>query len=120
MKGGVFSNAFREIAEQLGLEVVKSEGNQVNILGLDASGYESKHIGLKINGVVYSALQITHSDNKGWVLQATGNGEPIEYSAVFFAKTYKNMGLNVLLVNGPGVGRSGGRATPSSTLNQKF
>lgn len=65
--------------------------------------------------MVYSALKVSHTDNKkGWVLQATGNGEPIEDSAEFFANTYKYMGFNVLLVNGPGAGRSGGHATPAT------
>ena len=100
----------------------KIDNERLNLASpLKRKKFQVEHVGLKINGVTYSALQITHPNNENrWVLQATGNGEPIEHSAVQFAEIYKEMGLNVLLVNGPGVGRSGGHATPSTMGDAQF
>lgn len=53
-------------------------------------------------------------DNQKWVLQATGNAEPIEYSIVPIAEIYQKYGYNTLMINGPSVGNSQGEATPKS------
>ena len=118
VKGDMFPSGWKEaitMAKDLGLETKALENGTVKVLGLEEYGYHIDHIRLKMNGVIYSALKVSHEDNKkGWVLQATGNGEPIEYATVSFAKIYKERGFNVLLVNGPGAGRSEGRATPAT------
>lgn len=72
---------------------------------------------LEKNGVRYSGLLIGHQDtirNGQWVLQATGNMEPIEHSVGVFTNTYKKYGFNTLMINGPAVGKSQGQATPDS------
>ena len=86
-------------------------------LQLQAQGFVVRHLTLEKNNVNYSALLIGHSsqiDNGRWILQATGNESPIEKWAVTFATQYRKAGYNLLLVNGPGVGRSEGPATPKS------
>ena len=105
-----FFAAFKTNALDLARAEVKK------ILEASEQGFQVKHIGLTKNGVTYSALAISHENNciDCWALQATGNGEPIEYSACDFAEIYRTMKFNVLLVNGPGAGRSRGHATPAT------
>ena len=84
---------------------------------LKSEGYIVRHLTLEKNNVQYSALLIghsTHIENKKWVLQATGNIKPIEQDAVKFARQYHKLDYNLLMVNGPCVGRSEGAATPKS------
>ncbi len=84
---------------------------------LREKGYIVRHVTLKKNGIVYSGILVCHEstlENGQWVLQATGNGEPVEHSIVDFAKTYHGFKLNTLVVNGPSVGRSQGQATPKT------
>ena len=55
-------------------------------------GYVVREIVLKKNGICYSGLLIGHSttiSNKKWVVQATGNGEPIEHSAIEISEIYR-------------------------------
>ena len=65
---------------------------------------------LEKNGTRYHGILIGCKDtinNRKWVLQATGNAEPI-------AKIYKEYDYNTLMINGPCVGNSQGQATPKS------
>ncbi len=83
------------------------------IHSLKEQGFVVRHVVLEKNGIRYSGLLMGHRstiDNGKWALQATGNREPIEHSAKIMAHTYKVMGCNVLMVNGPSVGASEGRA----------
>lgn len=86
-------------------------------LEMKANNYVVRHINLQKNNVQYSAMLIGHQntiENGQWVLQATGNDWPIEKVASKFAEKYYEVGYNLLMVNGPGVGRSEGAATPKS------
>lgn len=84
---------------------------------LSRNGFIVRDVSLEKNGVRYSGLLMGHRDtitNGKWALQATGNGEPIEYAAVEIAEIYNGMEFNTLMINGPAVGRSEGQATPDS------
>jgi hypothetical protein len=84
---------------------------------LAKQGYVVREVVLEKHGVRYSGLLIGHQetiDNGNWVLQATGNGEPIEHSAALFAHIYHQYRFNTLLINGPSVGKSQGKATPTT------
>ena len=75
-----------------------------------------RHIKLVKDGISYSGLLMGSPgtiENGKWVLQATGNAQPIEYSESYF-HDYQSTGYNLLMVNGPGVGRSEGTATAES------
>ncbi len=89
-------------------------------LQLRSEGYVVRHLTLEKNFVRYSALLIGHErqiENGKWILQAPGNNGPIEKDAINFAHHYHQVGYNLLMVNGPGVGRSEGAATPESLGN---
>lgn len=93
---------------------LQKEAREVSALN---DTFHTRHVVLEKNGVRYSGLLIGHPStihNGNWVLQATGNGEPVEHTAFDFAKTYHKAGFNTLLINGPAVGRSQGHATPES------
>lgn len=80
-------------------------------------GYVVRHVCLEKQGTRYSGLLIGKKEtieNGNWVIQATGNCEPVEYSAEEYADNYSKIQYNTLLVNGPGVGRSQGTATPKT------
>lgn len=111
----------RWIAERLGIEVCNlDEARQTvpeQLWELTPSDWIVRHVTLEKNGVRYSGLMIGEREriaNGQWVVQATGNMEPIEYTASVFAHNYAERGFNTLLVNGPAVGRSGGHAAPKS------
>jgi len=100
--------------------------NLIGIAGLDkarleatkmlvSQGYIVRHVVLEKDQNRYSGLLIGHKNtisNGKWALQATGNFEPIEHSVVDFAKIYHGVDCNLLMINGPGVGRSEGVAVP--------
>jgi hypothetical protein len=72
-----------------------------------------REITIERNGVRYDGLLIGSPktlQNGRWILQATGNGCPIEMMADLFGQEYLSADFNVLMINGPSVGRSGGRA----------
>lgn len=80
---------------------------------LASKNYIVRHVCLKKDGTSYSGLLIGKPETMqsgNWVLQATGNGHPVE-QATSSAEEYQKIGYNLLLVNGPGVGRSEGMAT---------
>jgi alpha/beta superfamily hydrolase len=84
---------------------------------LKRDGFVVRHVSLEKNGARYSGMLVGRKDkiqNGKWVLQATGNLEPIETSAKQFAKLYAQCGFNTLLINGPGVCRSKGEADPKT------
>ena len=69
------------------------------------------------NGVLYNGFLIgkTSSINNGnWAVQATGNLESIEHSAKEFAKIYATINYNILLINGPSIGKNEAHSTPDS------
>lgn len=89
---------------------------------LTSEGFIVRDVSLEKNGVRYSGILIGHKDtinNGNWALQATGNAEPVDYSAEDFAHIYHTSNhinpnpskYNLLLINGPSVGRSEGQAT---------
>ncbi len=80
-----------------------------------AKGYIVKHIKLSHKNVNYSGLLIAHSQtfqNGKWVLQATGITNPIEkhLCEIDYVEKYHSIGYNLVMMNGPGVGRSEGTA----------
>ncbi len=84
---------------------------------LQAKQYAVKHLILEKRGVRYSALIAGHQDylsNGNWALQAVGNGGTAEAYLKHYADIYKAKKQNVLIVNGPSVGRSQGTAVPST------
>lgn len=67
------------------------------------------------NGVRYQGLLMGKKENLTngkWVLQAMGRDSPIERAARKCRTVYSAGGYNVLMVNGPSIGRSEGTATP--------
>lgn len=79
---------------------------------LAKNGYAARHVVLEKAGVRYSGLLVAHSEtiNSGhWVLQAGGNTMLAEGSIEGLAHHYRN----VLIINGPSVGRSEGVALPA-------
>jgi alpha-beta hydrolase superfamily lysophospholipase len=82
-------------------------------------GYVIRHVKLEKDGTDYSGLWMGSPetlDNGKWVLHATGNVQPIE-RAVDLVDSFQSIGYNLLMVNGPGVGRSDGIAT-AATLGE--
>lgn len=72
-----------------------------------------REVTIERNGIRYDALLMGRPEtlqNGRWVLQATGNACPIEKMAYACWRTYSPAGFNVLMVNGPSVGRSSGHA----------
>ena len=75
-----------------------------------------RHVRLDKNGTSYSGLLLGTPETLGngkWVLNALGNGQPIETS-VRQSLSYHQIGYNVLMVNGRGVGQSRGLAKGSN------
>lgn len=86
-------------------------------VNLKKQDYVVRHVRLEKNGVSYSGLLMGHRttiDNGQWVLQAVGNFSFIEENAQDMARIYRDAGCNVLMINGPAVGRSEGRASPET------
>lgn|GEM_PF-1311049 len=84
---------------------------------------------LEKNGVRYSGFLVGHKktiNNGNWALQATGNSSPIEYWILnhyphqiylpeeYIATMYRSFSYNVLMINGPAIGKNQGQATPKS------
>jgi hypothetical protein len=104
------------IAPELSVERLNKE-RAATAKYLRQNGYIVRHVALEKDGTVYSGLLIGHKTtihNGNWALQATGNAEPIEYSAENFAKAYCRLNFNTLLINGPGAGQSKGEANPKT------
>jgi hypothetical protein len=82
---------------------------------LTAEGYIVKRLTLKKSGVSYDAFLIGKRENirsGKWSLKAFGNGFIAEYSLYDAAKyNSEKFGVNILVVNGPSVGSSGGWPT---------
>ena len=80
------------------------------------NGYIVRHVVLKKDGVRYSGIMVGTKqtiDNGRWATQATGNGFPIEHALPAAVNHYVlDAGYNLLMMNGPGCGRSKGTATP--------
>lgn len=72
-----------------------------------------RHVRLEKDGHSYSGLILSTAEkiqNRKWILQATGNLDCFERAAKCM-NPYLETDYNVLIVNGPGVGRSDGIAT---------
>lgn len=85
--------------------------------GLARQQYECRRVTLNKSGINYDAFAIEHEKTKGngqWAIVAGGNGWIGESTAKECAAQFKRLGLNVLYVNGPGVGRSSGFPTSYS------
>jgi len=83
---------------------------------MQKEGFFIREVTIERNKVQYHGFMISRpetQDNGKWVLQAAGNTEAIEYYSPI-AKEYAKAGFNTLLINGPSVGKSKGRATPRS------
>lgn len=84
---------------------------------LSIQGYECRRVALNISGISYDAFVIQHEkikDNGQWVMIAGGNGDIGERSIDEYVKKFEETDLNILYVNGPGVGRSSGLPTSYS------
>lgn len=80
-------------------------------------GFTVRDVVLMRNGVRYNGITISRPntiENRAWAIQATGNSEPIEHSLELFARVYGTINFNILLINGPQVGRSEGHANPDT------
>jgi len=80
-------------------------------------GFLYKEISIRKNGIEYNGIMAyrpQYLENGNWVLQATGNAEPIEYSIENVSRIYDAIEFNTLMINGPYVGKSNGEATPDS------
>lgn len=78
--------------------------------------FECRRIALNKSGIDYDAFVIEHKDTKGngqWVVIAGGNGWVGE-RAIDYCSGFKDLGFNILYVNGPGVGCSTGFPTSYS------
>lgn len=81
---------------------------------LKKEGFVTQKISLHKSGVIYDATIIGHSDTIGngkWSMHALGNVNAMEDCTEDLAKANHPYGANTLLINGPGIGRSGGYPT---------
>ncbi len=72
-------------------------------------------VAIERNGVRYHGLMMGKKENLTngkWILQAMGRDAPIERAARKCRTVYSEGGYNVLMLNGPSIGRSDGIATP--------
>ena len=79
--------------------------------------FECRRIALNKSGFSYDAFVYEHEDIKGngqWAVVAGGNIEVGEFTSDVAARKFKDLGFNVLYVNGPGIGRSSGFPTSYS------
>lgn len=79
--------------------------------------FECRRVALNKSGINYDAFAFEHEDTKEngqWVIVAGGNRWIGESAAPSVARKFKELGFNVLYVNGPGVGRSSGYPTSYS------
>jgi hypothetical protein len=79
--------------------------------------YIVREVILEKNGVRYSGMMIGHRNTIGngrWVIQTLGNAECMEHNPGMYAEIYHGQNYNVLVLNGPHVGRSEGTATPKT------
>ncbi len=84
---------------------------------LNDEKFECRRMTLNKSGIDYDAFVFEHETTKGnghWVVVAGGNGWIGESAAPTIANAFKQLGLNILFVNGPGVGRSSGLPTSYS------
>lgn len=75
----------------------------------------TREVAIEKNGVCYRGLMMGRKDciaNGKWILQAMGRDCPIERAARKCRSVYSEAGFNVLMINGPSIGRSQGVATP--------
>ncbi len=76
---------------------------------LNNQKFECRRVALNKSGMNYDAFVIEHEttkDNDQWVVIAGGNGWIGESAILTCVKQFKNLGFNILFVNGPGVGSS--------------
>ncbi len=86
-------------------------------IGESSNEFICRDVVLEKNGVRYSGMLMGHRDtihNGNWALQAVGNGESIERLIEHTAQVYYQDKFNILMINGPSVGKSQGTATPST------
>ena len=77
----------------------------------------TREVKIEKNGVSYCGLMMGRKEfltNGKWILQAMGRNCPIERAARKCRSIYSEAGFNVLMINGPSIGRSQGAATPHS------
>ena len=87
-----------------------------NFKNLNDDGYLCKRIALNKSGINYDAFAIAHNDleirqKNHWVMIAGGNLMIGEEWIVSLVNQFSKKNLNILYVNGPGVGRSSGFPT---------
>lgn len=83
---------------------------------LAGKGFIVRHLKLNYQDICYSGLLIAHNKtylNNKWAIQATGMADPIEkhLTEIDYVEKYHSIGYNLIMMNGPGVGRSEGQAT---------
>jgi len=79
--------------------------------------FDCHRIALNKSGIDYDAFTFEHATTKGngnWMIAAGGNLMIGEKSVEMVTDKFKDLGFNVLYVNGPGVGRSTGWPTSYS------
>jgi len=84
---------------------------------LTSENFECRRIALNKSGINYDAFVLEHETTKNngqWIIIAGGNCWIGESAIGSCAEKYKELGFNILFVNGPGVGRSSGWPTSYS------
>jgi len=74
-----------------------------------------REVVLEKNGIRYRGYMMGRKENINngkWVLQAMGRNCPVERAIRKCRNLYSEAGFNVLMINGPSIGRSEGSATP--------
>ncbi len=83
-------------------------------VNLRNNGFYFREISLHKSGTTYVGMVIGYPPiigNRKWAIHALGNNQPLE--TIIYEAAYKNWknGCNTLLINGPGVSKSGGFPT---------
>ncbi len=96
----------------------KLDSKRVDLFNdLTRANFECRRVALNKSGIDYDSFVFEHEDTKGngqWVIMAGGNGWRGEGVSQERFEKFKNLGFNILFVNGPGVSRSSGFPTSYS------
>lgn len=88
-----------------------------NICSFKRGNFIAIEVILKNEGIKYSGILVAHKDtirNGNWAIQAVGNAATIEDMVEDYANFYHKSKINLLMINGPSVGESEGRAWPET------
>ena len=110
------SRLIKFFARPLSLDVL-DETKRDGAAYLSRIDIETRDVIFEKDGIRYHGILMGHKDkidNGKWIIQATGNCQPIELGFDNYAYHYANAGFNTLMINGPAVGHSEGQSTPDT------